>query len=577
LIALASFSACHHEGGGPGDGSVPSDGATAPGPGVDASSPHDGALADGAIVPGDDGGGSCGACDTPPAGGCYGATGACQSGHCVYPIVAGATCDDGNACTVADTCNASGQCVGTALGCTTPPGAVCLSGSSLRTYDASGSCNAGVCVYTSHDSTCTTSCVGGACANNACATITCNMPPSSCYAPTGTCDAGSCSYAYADGSSCDDGNACTTQDSCDTGTCVGVPVSCNTPPASTCKDASTAQIYAAQGSCSAGSCSYTYGYQSCAAGCSNGVCNASGWKLMNANTTAGFVTVWGASASAVWAGGYGPTFDFYNGIAWEVVPTGVTDGSYPLQIHGTSASNVFAIMSNAKLMHYDGTSWTTLSTVLGPYLDEATIAVIGNNDLFVTGTTSANPNATPYETGNHTLTRVTNGVASTVTTWTDNFLNESFLSSRMWAFSASDAYLPGLPAFHWNGTTMTPIGSTAVLQSRVAHIWGASDAAVYSDWDGVSLLNSSGWSALNPPTNDLAVNDLSGTAANRVFAVGGDAEFDGDSDGIVFVYDGVGWTTPTMPANLPSLFAVWAVASGQVFAVGPNGTILTGP
>jgi hypothetical protein len=100
---------------------------------------------------------------------------------------------------------------------------------------------------------------------------------------------------------------------------------------------------------------------------------------------------------------------------------------------------------------------------------------------------------------------------------------------------------------------------------------------VYSTWSNASVLTSGGWSALDPPVNGLAVNAITGTAANRVFAVGGDAQFSGDADGIVFVYDGVGWTTPTVPANLPALYDAWAAPTGQVFAVGAGGTILEGP
>jgi hypothetical protein len=63
----------------------------------------------------------------PPAGMCLGA-GACLEsldGGCVFPLLdAGATCDDGQNCTVADRCDADGGCEGTPVSCAAP--AECL-------------------------------------------------------------------------------------------------------------------------------------------------------------------------------------------------------------------------------------------------------------------------------------------------------------------------------------------------------------------------------------------------------------------------------------------------------------------
>ena len=100
------------------------------------------------------------------AGTCDPATGACSN----PPSSNTKACNDGAACTTGDTCNGSGQCVGTPVVCT-----------------ASDQC---------HDA--------------------------------GTCDpaTGSCSNpAKPDGTACDDGDACTPTDTCQAGVCSG-----GTPP-----------------------------------------------------------------------------------------------------------------------------------------------------------------------------------------------------------------------------------------------------------------------------------------------------------------------------------------------------------
>jgi len=193
----------------------------------------------------------------------------------VITCPAGMTCDDGNRCTTNDTCNASYVCVGTPVVCTAldqchaagmcdpawglcsnptqPNGTPCndsnactqtdvcqagtCGGSNPVVCTASDQCHAagvcdpmsGICSNPSKSdgTACTDSnkcdmaptCLGGVCAG----TPTVCAPPDQCH-QAGTCDpaSGSCSYAAkADGNPCDDGNACTRTDTCMGGICTG--------------------------------------------------------------------------------------------------------------------------------------------------------------------------------------------------------------------------------------------------------------------------------------------------------------------------------------------------------------------
>ncbi len=111
-----------------------------------------------------------------------------------------ASCDDGNACT-ADSCK-NGACVHDPV----PNGTSCNDNNACTQQD---SCQAGVCVGASP--------------------VQC-AAQDQCHA-AGTCDTatGVCSNpAMPDGSSCDDGSACTQSDSCQAGACVGSsPVVCS--------------------------------------------------------------------------------------------------------------------------------------------------------------------------------------------------------------------------------------------------------------------------------------------------------------------------------------------------------------
>ncbi len=147
---------------------------------------------------------------------------ACNAGAPSHPAQAnGLVCTDGNACTVADTCQA-GVCTGGA-----PVACAALD----QCHDA-GVCDTatGVCSTPSKAD-------GSACADgNACTqTDTCQAGtctganPVTCAAldqchAVGTCDTttGVCSNpSKADGSACADGNACTQSDTCQAGTCTG--------------------------------------------------------------------------------------------------------------------------------------------------------------------------------------------------------------------------------------------------------------------------------------------------------------------------------------------------------------------
>ena len=188
-------------------------------------------------------------CNTPPSSQCYEPLGACDTndGQCDYTVAAGA-CDDNNLCTLNDECN-NGVCVsGNSKVCNTPPRPQC--------YDPVGTCNAanGNCDYNTLAGNCDDgdACtVNDQCNNGMCnpgAQKVCNNPPGpQCYNPNGTCNvAGNCDYTTIAGA-CNDNDPCTVNDQCNNGACSGTPMVCNNS-GSICKSNT--------GTCQAGSCFY---------------------------------------------------------------------------------------------------------------------------------------------------------------------------------------------------------------------------------------------------------------------------------------------------------------------------------
>jgi len=159
---------------------------------------------------------------------CSGLSDACTDGACdegmdacvAVPKTDGTSCDDGDACTIGDTCQVGSCTAGAPMVCTAQDqchdAGVCnpATGVCSNPAKANGaSCNDG--------NACTTAdtCQAGSCAGGA--AVVCPAPDQ-CH--VGICDpsSGVCSVSpKADGATCNDGNACTRTDSCSTGACVG--------------------------------------------------------------------------------------------------------------------------------------------------------------------------------------------------------------------------------------------------------------------------------------------------------------------------------------------------------------------
>lgn len=224
-------------------------------------------------------------CDGPPP--CHSSAGAyCDAGGCVYPsITPGAACEaDGDACTTG-TCDAGGRCVeGASQCCSTdaecadgnpctsdrcqdrrcahealPQGSACDDGDGCTigdTCDSSAHCRAGSPRDCNDGNSCTSdACAGGACIHqpengapcddgdactrvDACvggqcvgsSPVSCAPPASACQLP-GRCSpaTGQCIYPAApDGTACSDADACTTGDQCAGGICRGSGAACPT-------------------------------------------------------------------------------------------------------------------------------------------------------------------------------------------------------------------------------------------------------------------------------------------------------------------------------------------------------------
>ncbi|MEO7328194.1 MAG: DNRLRE domain-containing protein, partial [Minicystis sp.] len=186
---------------------------------------------------------NAGACDA-----CSIAAGAPTDGTCA-PVPDGTMCNDGNGCTLSDTCQA-GACTGANPVVCAPADAchdAALCDAATGACDVSSKVNGTAC---NDGNACTLadSCQAGVCTGAS--PVAC-APPDQCH-QAGACDpaTGACTYAeLPNGAACNDGNGCTQSDTCQAGVCTGAnPVVCAPPDqchqAAACDAATGACTYA---------------------------------------------------------------------------------------------------------------------------------------------------------------------------------------------------------------------------------------------------------------------------------------------------------------------------------------------
>jgi len=149
----------------------------------------------------------------------------CSNGVCAgTPIPEGQSCDDGSLCTLNETCF-GGVCVGTAIDCSSQNGPCTMGVCNAQTGQCSAQpINEGLTCDDGNLCTLGDTCVVGAC----------TATPVDCSSFDGPCAVGTCNFStgqcesapVGEGGACNDNNACTVSDVCTAGACAGTPRDC---------------------------------------------------------------------------------------------------------------------------------------------------------------------------------------------------------------------------------------------------------------------------------------------------------------------------------------------------------------
>lgn len=283
------------------------------------------------------------------------------------------------------------------------------------------------------------------------------------------------------------------------------------------------------------------------------------WQIMqNVPTTNQLSGVWGTSDTDIFAVGNNGTILHYDGSAWTLQTSGVAPPASITSVWGSAANNVYAVgVTNTTVspsvptfLHYDGSSWSFVVTGYDIHL----WAIHGTsaNNIWAVG----DAGHVFHFDGNSWVHSSTGG-------------NFGALFS-VWSFSSMDTWVSGNygQVYQYNGSAWVNKPVPQVTSSQYFYgIWGTDDSNMYAIGGNDQVLmkyNGSAWSVGLYPDTRYAI---AGTSTSNIYVVGG---------GDILWYDGMTWNNQPKPSGTTAyhLGAVWIAPSGNVYAVGTNGTIV---
>jgi fibronectin type 3 domain-containing protein len=216
------------------------------------------------------------------------------------------------------------------------------------------------------------------------------------------------------------------------------------------------------------------------------------WEKVGIPETSNVQGMWGTSSSDIWAVGQSSSTGYqggyiyhYNGTSWSEEVN--RNAIYFSDIWGTSSSNIWAV-GNSGMMHFDGSSWTSLSF---PGENYQSLWGSSSSDIWAVG---YNNTIRHYDGSSWNLV---SGPATVSYIW-DIW---GFSSSDIWASVQLDASTSYLQTFlHYDGVSWTIEGSAG----NNGNLWGTSSSDIWSAGGGTSILHYDGTSWTSQTNSALA-------------------------------------------------------------------------
>lgn len=218
----------------------------------------------------------------------------------------------------------------------------------------------------------------------------------------------------------------------------------------------------------------------------------------------------------------------------------------PYRVHASSRTDVWAVASESKAIHFNGSQWTEMTVGSA---DLQSVWTAGPSNAWASDSSGAlwhwNGSAWAADAG----TNVPSGVHA------------------VWGTSATDVWVVTSSAgvHRWNGTTWAPVGSVTETNLDVIHgssssdVW-ISNGAIVRHWNGTA------WSPADTVGASANVNALLALGPNDAWAVGDDG-----GKAIRSHWNGASWTM-SPKFGTTTFISVAGSASNDVWVSGPTTT-----
>ncbi len=264
------------------------------------------------------------------------------------------------------------------------------------------------------------------------------------------------------------------------------------------------------------------------------------WSVMIRPKARILNSIWGISASDVFAAGNHGTILHYDGSTWQLMEIPTEENLS--DIWGTEKDKVFAVGDKGTVLRYDGVQWQRMDSRTGENLR----AVRGNTSgIFAVG-----------EKG--TILRYDG------TAWTAADSGTAVTLYSIWGSPGADLFAVGGGGtiLQYDGTRWNPMSVSGGRNLRT--VWGFSSSDIYAAGSGAVLhYDGRNWQTME--SNFYPIVDLWGTSGSDLYSVG--SSLSGQT--AVLWYNGREWKDTKADMDIP-LYAIWGDGKGKVFAAGGN-------
>jgi hypothetical protein len=210
--------------------------------------------------------------------------------------------------------------------------------------------------------------------------------------------------------------------------------------------------------------------------------------------------VWSSSSTDAFAVGESGTILHYDGSSWSTMTSGTNRALEG--IWAASASDLFAVGSNGAILRYNATTWDSMASGTSAHL------------YAVWGTSGSNVYAV--------------GWGGTIlhfdgTSWSSMASGTTMPLYGIWGSSATDIFAVGTHGtiLHYSGAAWSAMASGT--EKPLFEVWGAASSNVYVVGMDQTMLryNGSAWSnqSGNPSSSGLDYTDVWGSSANDIYVV----------------------------------------------------------